>query len=257
MRNILLRIEYNGLNYHGWQFQKNITTVQQEIEKAIYKVSKERVRILGASRTDTGVHALDQMANFRSKKTIDIKAYKFGLNQFLPPDIRIKEALDVPFDFNCQKYSIKKEYNYFISFNTCDRAICPNYFWNIYKDIDPVIIQKALDMIVGKHDFSAFKASNCGSKSQTRHIYKAKILKVKNHFWHNQYLYKITIIGNGFLKQMVRNIVGTLVDVGIKKITPKQFKEILISRDRKKAGITAPAQGLFLTKIWLRKVVGC
>ena len=252
LRNILLRLEYHGTNYHGFQIQKNAPTIQAAIEEALLKLTKEKIRIASASRTDAGVHALDHVITFRTKTTIDLRAFSHGLNQLLPHTIRVQEAHDILITFQVQKMAYKKEYAYFIVTDKKNHVM-NKYSWNLYTDLAIEPMQKCLSMIIGKHDFSSFRASDCDSVSPIREIYKAQISRIKNPFLGNVRFYKITIQGNGFLKHMVRNIVGTIVDVGAGKTSIADFKKIIASKDRREAGMTAPAQGLFLMKTWIRK----
>jgi len=189
---------------------------------------------------------------FRTKSQIQLRAFLHGLNQLLPHNIRVQEAYAIPFSFRVQKMSYKKEYTYFIVTDKKNHVM-NKYSWNLYADLELEPMRKCLSVIVGKHDFSSFRASDCDSVSPIREIYKAQISRIKNPFLGNVRFYKITIQGNGFLKHMVRNIVGTIVDVGTGKISIADFKKIIASKDRKEAGMTAPAQGLFLMKTWIRK----
>ncbi len=250
-RNILLRLEYHGTNYHGFQIQKNAPTIQGVIEEALATLTKEKIRIASASRTDAGVHALDHVITFKTQTTLPIRAFSHGLNQLLPHNIRIQEAHDMPLSFQVQKMAYKKEYAYFIVTDKKNHVM-NKYSWNLFADLELEPMQKCLSLIVGKHDFSSFRASDCDSVSPIREIHKARITRIKNPFLGKVRFYKITIQGNGFLKHMVRNIVGTLVDVGTGKTKISDFKKIIASHDRTKAGMTAPAQGLFLMKTWIK-----
>ncbi|MEG6566616.1 tRNA pseudouridine(38-40) synthase TruA [Thermoanaerobacterium saccharolyticum] len=243
MRNIVLVIEYDGTNYHGWQMQKNAVTVQEVITKAIKKITSEDVNLIGSSRTDAGVHALNQVANFISNCNIPLSKLPNALNSVLPKDIVIRDAYEAGMDFH-SRYSAKgKRYKYIIYNRKFNSPICRNYSWHISDELDLDKMVESLTYLKGTHDFSAFKASGSSVKDSIRTVRDISLRK-------NDFNVEFEIEADGFLYNMVRIIVGTIVDVGLGKINPIYVKEILESKDRGMAGKTAPPQGLFLTKIY-------
>ncbi|MDK2806463.1 MAG: tRNA pseudouridine38-40 synthase [Thermoanaerobacterium sp.] len=243
MRNIVLVIEYDGTNYHGWQIQKNAVTIQEVITKAIKKITLEDVDLIGSSRTDAGVHALYQVANFVSNCNIPTSKIPDALNSVLPKDIVIKDAFEADMDFH-SRYSAKgKRYKYIIYNRKVNSPIYGNYSWHISKSLDVEKMKESLKNLEGTHDFSAFKASGSSVKSPVRTVRDISLKK-------NGFNIEFEIEADGFLYNMVRIIVGTIVDVGLGKINPIDVKEILDSKNRCMAGKTAPPQGLFLTKIY-------
>lgn len=236
-------IEYDGTNYHGWQIQKNAITVQEVITKAIKKITSEDVNLIGSSRTDAGVHALNQVANFISNCNIPLSKMPNALNSVLPKDIVIKNAYEADMDFH-SRYSAKgKRYKYIIYNRKFNSPVYRNYSWHISNELDLDRMTESLTYLKGTHDFSAFKASGSSVKDSIRTVRDISLRK-------NDFNVEFEIEADGFLYNMVRIIVGTIVDVGIGKINPIHVKEILESKDRCMAGKTAPPQGLFLTKIY-------
>jgi tRNA pseudouridine38-40 synthase len=251
-KNILLSIEYIGTNYNGFQIQPNQKTIQEELEKAIFKLTKTHVRLSFASRTDSGVHALDQKVNFLIEKSLPLSAYVNGLNTYLPQDIRVKDARFVKNDFNINSKAKTKIYHYYILESETQTCIFQDYAWHIRNKLNIVEMKKTLKILVGTHDFTSFKACDKFDKeneSNIRTIKKVSIKEKKFLFFKKGRLICFSIEGTGFLKYMVRNIVGTIIKVGLNKITSLEFKKILEKKDRRLAGITAPPQGLFLYKI--------
>ncbi len=242
-KNFKITIEYDGCSYHGWQRQKNLRTIQGEIEKALMKMTGNKVSLTGSGRTDAGVHAFGQVAGFHCDTNLLPEEFYRGLNSLLPDDIIIKECKEVDEKFHA-RYDVKsKIYSYRILNCHTPAAVGRQYAWFIRKKLDLNAMESAVSHIIGAHDFKAFEGTGSPRSHTVRNIINAKI-KEKN----DQYLY-FEIEANGFLKHMVRNIVGTLVDVGLRKITPDDFKQILLSMDRNKAGATAPPHGLFLLHV--------
>lgn len=242
MRNIKLTIEYDGTNYNGWQTQEDKNTIQDTVESALKVLTNEETKLVGASRTDSGVHALGQVANFMTSSNISVEKYPNALNSVLPKDIVIKKAEDVSENFHSRYDSKGKTYRYVILNSKYPSALNRNfsYFYPYYLDVKAM--QEACEYIIGTHDFSAFKASGGSSKTSIRTVHKAEIIKKSE----NIYFY---ITGDGFLYNMVRIIIGTLLEVGRGKIRPKDMEYIILSRDRKRAGKTAPAHGLYLMEV--------
>lgn len=250
--NLLLTISYCGTNFSGWQVQPNKRTVQGEIERALKKLFNSECDVVGSGRTDAGVHALNAKANVLLPKEFTIKNFynaetKFDklllvLNCYLPQDVRILKIKQVSAKFNARKSAKKKTYLYKIQNSGIaspfdyDRV----YFFNKELDVDKM--QQASNHLIGEHDFSSFCSSNTSVNSFVRTIYDIKIYKKSN-------IINFEITGNGFLYNMVRIIVGTLIDVGTNKIPPEKIKFILEEKDRKLAGKTAPSLALYLKNV--------
>ncbi len=242
MRNIKLFLSYDGTSYKGWQLQENGRTVQEEVEKAVRRVFKKKVRITGASRTDAGVHALSQVANFKVSSRIPIERIPVALNSVLPEDIFVLGAEEVGEDFNARFSAISKIYRYQI-FNSKKRdPFRNNYYWRISYYLNVALMREEAKTLLGEHDFKCFQAKDKRERSSVREITALNVTNKKA-------IITIEIEANGFLYNMVRNIVGTLVDIGRGYLKKGSLKEILEGKDRKKAGPTAPPQGLFLIKI--------
>ena len=243
MPNFKITIEYDGSAYHGWQRQAEDRTIQGEIEKALMTMTGDHITVIGSGRTDAGVHALNQTANFRCATSLTPEVFLKGLNSLLPEDIVITSCKVFPEKFHA-RYDVKsKVYHYRILNRLLPVAIFRQYAWHIRKKLDLSAMQEALRYIIGSHDFKAFEGSGSPRASSVRGIINADIVKTDDDYL------VIKIEGDGFLKFMVRNIVGTLVDVGLDKIKSDDFKRILDSKDRNLAGITAPAHGLFFIEV--------
>ena len=242
MRNIKLTIEYDGKDFNGWQKQPNKLNIQGEIERAIEEVTGEKVELIGSGRTDAGVHALGQVANFKIEKNISIEKIPYALNSKLKKSIRIKDAEEVDERFHSRYTCKKKTYMYVINDSLQGSAIYRNLEYHIDSKLDEDKMNEAAKFFLGEHDFKSFKASGTSSKSSVRVIYEASAERKGERVY-------IKLTGNGFLYNMVRIIAGTLVDVGICKIEPEYIKEIIEAKDRLKAGRTLPSQGLYLVKV--------
>ncbi|HUV78765.1 MAG TPA: tRNA pseudouridine(38-40) synthase TruA [Desulfobacterales bacterium] len=243
MQNFKIIIEYDGSAYHGWQRQATDRTIQGEIENALMTMTENRVTLIGSGRTDAGVHAYGQVANFRCNTSLGSEVFQNGLNSLLPEDIVITSCEAVPEKFHA-RYDVKsKTYHYRILNRRLPDAIFRQYAWHIRKKLDLNAMRSALYYIVGRHDFKAFEGSGSPRASTVRCVVNADLVETDDGYL------VLKIEGDGFLKFMIRNIVGTLVDAGLGKITPSHFKRILASKDRNLAGITAPAHGLFLMEV--------
>jgi len=240
LKNFKLTIEYDGSAYHGWQRQKSEQTIQGEIEKAIMTMTGEQVNLTGSGRTDAGVHAFGQAANFHCSTELTSEAFQAGLNSLLKDDIVIKESVPVDDTFHARYDAKSKTYNYHILNRRIPSAIFRRYAWYIRKKLDLDSMQTATGHLIGTHDFKAFEGSGSPRSHTTRSIIEASLSKGDE----NLIVFKIK--ADGFLRFMVRNIIGTLVDVGLNKITPGDFMVILLSKDRTLASATAPPHGLFL-----------
>lgn len=242
-RNFKLVIEYDGSSYHGWQKQNHNDTIQGEIEKVIYTITREKADLSGSGRTDAGVHAYGQVANFISSTKHSIESLHKGFNCLLPDDIVIKEFEEVDLDFHSQYNAKKKTYHYKIINQHLPIAIRRQYAWHLRKNLNMEAMQEAANYLIGSHDFKSFENVGSPRTHTTRCITKACVFRENP----NYIIFEVE--ANGFLKYMVRNIVGTLVDVGFEKIPPTGFKNILESLDRKNAGQTAPPHGLYLKEV--------
>ena len=242
MKRIKLTIAYDGTNYCGWQIQPNGITVEEVVNKALQKLTEEEIQVIGASRTDSGVHALGNVAVFDTETTIPPERISYALNQRLPDDIVIVKSEEVASDFHPRYCDCSKTYEYHI-LNT--RIPIPtkrltNYFVSSELDIDKM--RQAASYLVGEHDFVSFCNVRTDVEDTVRTITELEILK-------NGEEITIRISGNGFLYNMVRIIVGTLIRVGRGFYEPEKVKEILAAKDRKAAGVTAPPHGLMLVEI--------
>ena len=245
MRNIRLTIEYDGKDFNGWQKQPNKLNIQGEIERAIEILTgEEHIDLIASGRTDAGVHALGQVANFKTEnESIPIDKFALALNTKLKRSIRIKRAEEVDERFHSRYTCKKKTYRYIINNNECESAIYRNFEYHMPVKLDIESMKKAIKYFEGEHDFKAFKASGTSSKSSVRKIYLAEVKEAEEGRIH------IELTGNGFLYNMVRIIAGTLVDVGMNKIKPEQIPEIIKLGERPRAGKTLPPSGLFLMKV--------
>jgi tRNA pseudouridine38-40 synthase len=243
LKNFKIIIEYDGTSYHGWQRQQNEYTVQGEIEKALFTMTGKKIALTASGRTDAGVHALGQVANFNCDTDLSSQAFQNGLNSLTRDDIVIISCNIVDENFHSRFDAKSKTYNYRILNRDLPVAINRQYAWFIKKKLDLDAMQLSVRHIIGAHDFKAFEGTGSPRSHTTRRVFKAEIAEQGNG------LIVFEIKADGFLRFMVRNIVGTLVDVGLGKITSDDFKEILLSKDRSMAGATAPPQGLFLMKV--------
>lgn len=237
-----MTIEYDGKDFNGWQKQPNKLNIQGEIERAIEGVTKEKVELYASGRTDAGVHALGQVANFKTNSNIPIEKMATAINSQLKYSIRIKKAEEVEEKFHSRYNCKEKTYMYIINNEEQASAIFRNMEYHFPKKLDIEKMQKAAKYFEGEHDFSAFKSSGTSSKSSVRKIYNADVST-----YNGRIIIKLT--GNGFLYNMVRIIAGTLLEVGRGAIKPESIKEIIEDKDRKKAGKTLPPHGLYLVKV--------
>ncbi|HDQ03272.1 MAG TPA: tRNA pseudouridine(38-40) synthase TruA [Deltaproteobacteria bacterium] len=243
MRNFKMVVEYDGSAYRGWQRQKNGVSIQQVLEEAIKKITGQKVSVIGSGRTDAGVHALNQVASFRCATKLPLNNIFRGMNSVLPEDIVVKEMEEVPYEFHAQRDVKSKIYVYKICNQKLRPALGRNYSWFVRFDLDLPKMRQAAKYLTGKHDFSCFCATGTDVQDRVRTIMN---IKIKNEGEGN---IEIIVEAKGFLKYMVRNIIGTLVEVGRGKRQPEDMKKIIASRDRKIAGATAPAHGLFLQEV--------
>lgn len=242
MRNIRLIIEYDGTNYAGWQIQKNAKSIQATLEAALKRILREKIKLISCGRTDSGVHAKGHVANFKTNSKIPLVNIQRGLNSILPKDIVIKEAKEVPLDFNSRFDAKSKVYRYTILNRSCPAALYRNYFYHIPYKLDINLMRREAKVLLGRHDFKSFQAADKKERSSVRTI-KRLTVKKKGDF------IEIEMEADGFLYNMARNIVGTLVEIGRGRFKPGSMKNILKAKDRNLAGRTAPAKGLCLAEV--------
>jgi tRNA pseudouridine38-40 synthase len=241
--NFMLTIEYDGTAYHGWQRQAQDRTIQGEIEKAIAIMTGQKISLIGSGRTDAGVHALGQTANFHCQTRLSPETLRKGLDSLLDDDIAIRKCCLMPHSFHARFDVRSKCYHYHIRNQPIFAAIGRHYFWQVRKKLDVGAMQKAAAAIRGRHDFKAFEGAGSPRAHTVREVTKAELSGDAA----GEILFAIE--ADGFLRFMVRNIVGTLVEIGQGKGVPEDMTKILASKDRTLAGATAPPQGLFLMRV--------
>ncbi len=241
--NIKLKLQYDGTAYHGWQIQNNAVTIQETVKKAIEQITGEQINLIGCGRTDTGVHAENYICNFHTLSSIPPEKFPYALNSKLPSDIVCFNAEKTDEKFHSKNSAVKKRYIYKIMCSEFPDAVMNRYTWHCKYPLDIQKMREAAKAFIGVHDFLGFASSGFTVKTTVREIYSLDILKENK-------IITIDIIGNGFLYNMVRIIAGTLMYAGSGKINPSDMEEIIASCDRKKAGITAPPQGLCLKEVY-------
>jgi tRNA pseudouridine38-40 synthase len=242
-RHIRLVVEYDGSELHGWQRQHGAPTVQQHLEDALAKLLQHETPIVGASRTDAGVHARGQVASFRTERDIPLHGVRRGLNSMLPDTIAVRDAIEVPDDFHPRFSATGKHYRYTILMARDRSPRWRNRAWHHPDKLDVAAMHDAARALIGEHDFAAFRAAGCTAKTTMRRVDSITFTRL------HPGVLEVDIRGNAFLRQMVRIMVGTLTEVGTGKRQPGQLPEILAGRDRTKAGTTAPAHGLELIEV--------
>lgn len=256
-RRILLRVAYDGTNYHGWQVQPNAKTIEGELNRVLTQLTGEKIQVTGASRTDAGVHALGNVAVFDTASKIPAEKFSYALNQRLPEDIVIQSSLQVADDFHPRHCDCCKTYEYDILNRTFPLPAYRNTAYFLYGDLDLDAMRRACQAFPGEHDFASFCAAGAQVQTTVRTIYSLEVLEqplaVTGRGVSSQRsperLLTIRVRGNGFLYNMVRIIAGTLVEVGRGHIRPEEVEGIIAACDRAKAGPTAPARGLRLVEI--------
>ena len=243
-RNIALKVAYDGTAYHGFQRQSPpVIAVQNVLERKLAVIFGDTIELAASGRTDAGVHAYGQVVNFFTNGSIPIDKVPMAANSLLPDDIVVKEAWEADFDFSARHSAKAKTYIYRIQQGATPNPLTARYAWYERRPLDMGLMQQALDMLKGEHDFSAFRAAGGAPMSPVRTIYEARVEEKPGD------LLEFTIYGNGFLYHMVRNIIGTVANVGLGRISVKRFGEILSSLDRHQASATAPACGLYLDHV--------
>jgi tRNA pseudouridine38-40 synthase len=243
MRNILLTIAYDGTNYCGWQIQPNGMTIEEKLQMAFRRMDGSTVKVIGSGRTDARVHAEGQRANVKLTSTVPTNRIPYALNANLPSDIVVKAAMEVPMDFHARYSALGKTYRYRLYIGKFRDPIERNHHYHISEPLDISKLKEALELFKGTHDFKGFMAAGSSVKTTVRTIEK---IEVQSEDLNTLDIY---ISANGFLYNMVRIIIGTVVDVGKGKITIKQVEEALKNQNRSSAGHTAPPQGLFLEEV--------
>ena len=236
-------IEYDGTDFHGWQKQKNDRTIQADIESALSTMTGEEVVVHGSGRTDAGVHALGQTAHFKCRTRLGADDFLNGLNSLVDPAIVIHHCEQVETGFHARYDAKSKVYQYRILNRLLPSAVGRQYRWHIRSPLDVAAMQSACVHLIGEHDFKTFEGAGSPRSHTVRHVLRADLMVLQDD------LLVFEIEANGFLRYMVRSIVGTLVEVGKGKIGPEEFKQRLLSKDRSKAGVTAPPNGLFLKTV--------
>jgi tRNA pseudouridine38-40 synthase len=273
MRNIKLTLQYDGTNYNGWQVQKTedrgqksedrsqnaearkqkIITIQGILQEAIKKITGEDAKVIGAGRTDAGVHAIEQVASFKTSSGLSADVIKRALNANLPDDIRIVDACDAGCSFHPRYDAKSKTYIYVVSNSHIISPFLYRYAWKIPHKLNFEEMKHASEFLKGRHDFTVFRASGCSAKNPVRTVFNISMERFDAiHFMDillpGNFL-KVSIEADAFLRHMVRNIVGTIIEIGKGKMESEEIREIINSKDRRIAGPTAPASGLFLERI--------
>ena len=249
MKNIALRLRYDGSRYHGWQVQKNAITVAQTMEEALAKVCGERVKLTGCGRTDAGVHALRYCANFHSDCTVPVDRMPLAVNSRLPDDIAVVDAVEVPDDFNAIGSCVKKEYVYKILNSRIPDPFLADRVCFYPQRLDISLMQAAARAFEGTHDFKAVRSEGTQTKTTVRTVYWCRVEKDGD-------LITVSICANGFLYNMCRAMVGTMVYASYGKLIPEEIPALLEKRDRRLTGPPMPPQGLYLNRVWYDGAAG-
>jgi tRNA pseudouridine38-40 synthase len=244
MPRLKLILEYDGTNYVGWQIQQNGSSVQGRVQRALAQLLGEPVQVVAAGRTDSGVHAEGQVICFDTERSLPLKAYWMGMNGLLPEDIAVISATIVEPDFDPRRWSLGKRYRYQISNRRTRSPLRRHSHWEIFQPLDLAAMKAAAPALLGRHDFSAFRASDCQAHHALRELKAIEVAGASGE------AVTITIDGTAFLKHMVRNIVGSLVEIAKGRKPVAWLAETLASMDRTRAGPTAPAQGLTLVEVF-------
>ncbi len=241
---IILIIEYDGTNYHGSQLQKNGKTIQGELEKALKKLTGERIRIKTASRTDAGVHARGQVVSFWTTSTIPLKSYIDGLNHYLPRDIAVQEAFKTEQPYDVRRRAVSREYRYCILNRRVRSPMRQGFTCRVNGPLDTAAMNRACEALIGRHDFASFvsSAETARQKRTVRDVFKAEITQDGD-------MIVFSIVANAFLPHQVRNTIGALIKVGQGKMTAVEFKNIIRAATPGLASPTAPAEGLCLVRV--------
>ena len=248
-RNIALRLQYDGTAYHGWQVQKTDVTVAETLERALTKVCGEPIKVVGCGRTDAGVHAERYIANFHTESRIPVERLPFAINTHTPEDIVVREALEVAEDFNAILSCQKKEYTYRIYNSRIKNPFYVNRAYFYPKHLDEEVMDRAARAFEGTHDFAAVRSVGTETRTTVRTVHWCRAER-------DGPLISIAVCADGFLYNMVRAIVGTMVYASYGKIEPEAIPALLATRDRRLTGPTMPPQGLYLNRVWYDGAVG-
>lgn len=243
MRNIMLTIEYDGTAYSGWQVQPNGLSIQEVMEGALAQLVGCTTRLRSSGRTDAGVHARGMVGCFQTEKNLPLRAFREGLNTKLPNDIAVREVSEVPLGFNPRADAVAKHYRYTILQDTLRSPLARHTAWRLGGALDLAAMRQACDAFIGEHDFAGFRASNCAAKTTVRRINSMELVQ-DGSFLH------LDVNGSGFLKNMVRIIAGTIVEVGQGRRSPQDVARLLREGNRQASGITAPPHGLCLMQVF-------
>lgn len=249
MRNIALKLSYNGTCYHGWQRQKNAISVQETLENALSSVFREKTKVTGCGRTDAGVHALCYCANFKTSCRIPDNRLHLAVNSLLPPDISVSGAVTAEDDFNAILSCVKKEYTYKIYNARVRNPFHENFAFFYPQALDCDIMSQAAEAFIGTHDFKAVRSVGTETKTTVRTVHYFETERQGD-------MIILRVCADGFLYNMARAMVGTLIYASLEKIYPKEIPRLLEKGDRKLMGPTAPPQGLYMSKVWYKGVVG-
>jgi tRNA pseudouridine38-40 synthase len=242
-RTIRLLIAYDGTDYQGWQRQPRAPTIQGTIEAVVRKITREPIALLGAGRTDAGVHAWGQVAHFITSATLPPEKWQGAFNALLPPDIRVRAVQEALPDFHARFDSRLKIYDYYLLNEAWPVPFYRRYTWWIGHPLDCNLMAQGLAGIEGQHDFSAYQTAGSDVRQTVRTLFRADLTRLRRGG------IRLRFQADGFLRHMVRNLVGALIRLGMKKISLKEWQDILVSRNRARAGAMAPARGLFLRKV--------
>jgi tRNA pseudouridine38-40 synthase len=241
---VRLVIEYDGTRYVGWQVQPNGPSIQAEVERALATLRKAPVRVTAAGRTDAGVHALGQVLSFAEERPLPMEAYRKGMNALLPDDIAVREAGLEPDGFDARRSAAGKRYRYRIENGPTRAPLSRRVAWQQFRPLDVAAMRAAAAHLVGRHDFAAFQASDCACEHAVRHLTRLDVLGEPGG------RIDFVVEATAFVKHMVRNLVGTLVEVGLGRRSPESMTALLASGDRTRAGPTAPPQGLCMEEVF-------
>lgn len=239
---VALGVEYDGTKFAGWQVQPNQRTVQDCLQQALSKVANHTIKVVAAGRTDSGVHALSQVVHFDTTSSRPERNWILGLNTNLPSDINVIWAKEVDADFNARFSAIKRSYRFILLNRVSRSAVHADRMWWYFKPLDEQRMQEAANLLIGHHDFSAFRAKDCQAKNTMKTMELIKVTRQDDCI-------AIDVVAQSFLHHMVRNIVGVLVLIGEGKESVEWAKQVLDSKDRGQGGITSPPQGLYFVNV--------
>lgn len=240
---IRLTLEFDGTAYAGWQLQPNGVSVQEVVEGALARILGEEVRLTSSGRTDAGVHARGMVAHFKTDRVLPMSAYREGVNRHLPPDVAVREACEAPDDFHARFSARGKRYRYLIQTGPVRLPLHARFSWHVRTPLDLEAMKRGGAAFAGRHDFAAFRGAGCDAKTTEREIYSVEIGREGD-------LIVIDVRGEGFLRHMVRVMVGTLVEIGMQRRPAEDIARLLREGCRTSAGRTAPPQGLCLMEVW-------